>query len=178
MVDGKIIQRATDRNDFGGKGTGILFYAQQGNIKISEISVTEWSGAVENQADKAQKAKENDSILFVNKDTVTGKLKSIKDGKIIFETPFAPLTIPVDRISSITFGEAGYEKPRRNNGDVEVYFANNSGKLTMQLESLSKNKISGISENFDKANFDVVAFEKIVFNIYKEKKKKSEEDDW
>jgi len=178
LVDGKVVKQIHDPGNFAGKGTGLLFYSHQGDIKLSNIRVTQWNGSLGgNQAEK-QKVKSKDSILFVNKDTVTGELKSIKDGKVLFETPFAPLTIPIERVSSITLGEEGYEKPRRNGPDVEAYFANNGGRVTLSLDQIADAKISGSSENFGKASFDIRAFEKIIYNIYKEKKKKKDEDDW
>lgn len=178
LVDDKVVKQIHDPGNFAGKGTGLLFYSHQGDIKLSNIRVTQWNGAIGGAQAEKQKAKTKDSILFVNKDTVTGVLKSIKEGKVIFETPFAPLTIPIDRVSAITLGEEGYEKPRRNSPDVEAYFANNGGRVTLSLESIADAKMSGSSENFGTASFDLRAFEKIIYNIYKEKKKKKDEDDW
>lgn len=178
LVDGKVVKQIHDPGNFAGKGTGLLFYSHQGDIKLSGIRVTQWNGSVGGNQSEKQKVKSKDSILFVNKDTVTGELKSIKDGKVLFETPFAPLTIPIERVSSITLGEEGYEKPRRNGPDVEAYFANGGGRVTLSLDEISDAKIAGSSENFGKASFDIRAFEKIIYNIYKEKKQKKEEDDW
>lgn len=178
LVDGKLVKQITDPGTFAGKGTGLLFYSHQGDIKLSNIKVTQWNGAVGASSTAKQKVKSKDAIVFVNKDTVTGVLKSIKKGKVLFETPFAPLTIPIDRISSITLGEEGYEKPRRNAGDVKVYFANNAGRITLKLKSIVDSKVSGSSENFDTGSFDLRAFNKLEFNIYAEKKAKKKEDDW
>ena len=119
LIDDKVVKQINDPGNFAGKGTGVLFYSHQGDIRLSNIRVNQWNGAVGNVA--KQEIKSKDSILFVNKDNVTGELKTIKDGKVVFDTPFAPLTIPIDRISSIVLGEEGYEKPRRNAGDVEVF---------------------------------------------------------
>ena len=177
LIDGKVVKRINDPGTFAGKGTGLLFYSHQGDIKLSNIKVSQWSGAVGSN-DTKLKAKSKDSVIFVNKDTVTGELKTIKDGKVIFQTPFAPLTIPIDRISSITLGEEGYEKPRRNAGDVEVFFANNAGRITLKLKDIADSKIVGGSENFGEASFDIRAFDKLIFNIYTEKKNKDSEDDW
>ena len=177
LIDGKVVKRINDPGTFAGKGSGLLFYSHQGDIKLSNIKVSQWSGAVGSN-DTKLKAKEKDSVIFVNKDTVTGELQSIKDGKVIFKTPFAPLTIPIDRISSITLGEEGYEKPRRNAGDVEAFFANNAGRITLNLKNISNAKIMGHSENFGDASFDIRAFNKLVFNIYTEKKANKDEDDW
>jgi hypothetical protein len=180
IIDGKVVKQIKEEGetDFAGKGTGLLFYSHQGSIKVSNIKVTEWNGVVTTNTTQETKAKAKDSIIFINKDTVTGVLKTIKDGKVLFETPFAPLTIPIDRISSITLGEEGHEKPRRNAGDVKLFFAEGAGRVTMKLKSILDSKIAGSSENFDKATFNLRAFNKMQFNIYTERKAKKDEDDW
>ncbi|MCH2204734.1 MAG: hypothetical protein MK132_02535 [Lentisphaerales bacterium] len=177
LIDDKVVKQINDPSNFAGKGTGVLFYSHQGDIRLSNIRVNQWNGAVGNTA--KQEIKSKDSILFVNKDSVTGELKTIKDGKVVFDTPFAPLTIPIGRISSIVLGEEGYEKPRRNAGDVEGFFANGAGRLTLKLKSFVEGKVNGSSENFGDGAFDVRAFEKVFFNIYTDKKKSGEEQgDW
>ena len=123
------------------------------------------------------KAKSKDVILFVNKDTVTGSLKSIKNNKVLFETPFATLTIPTNRIASIVLGEDGWEKPRRNSEDVQLFFANGGGRITRKMGKVEKSKIFGSSENFGDGQLDIRAFEKVIFNIYSDKKKSTEDDD-
>ena len=84
---------------------------------------------------------------------------------------------PIERIASITMGEDGYEKPRRNAGDVELYFPEGAGRVTLKLKDIIEGRVSGSSENFGTGSFDIRAFDKLIFNIYTEKKKE-EEDDW
>jgi hypothetical protein len=177
LIDDKVVKQINDEGNFAGKGTGVLFSSNQGDIRLSDIKISEWNGVVGTKT--KQEVKSKDSIVFVNKDTVTGVLKSIKENKVIFDTPFAPLTIPIDRISSIILGEEGYEKPRRNAGDARIYFANGAGRMTLKMKSYKDAKIEGSSENFGDGTFDVRAFDKVEFNIYLDKKKmEDDQEDW
>ncbi|NQZ57289.1 MAG: hypothetical protein HRT88_07445 [Lentisphaeraceae bacterium] len=181
MIDNKVVYTVSDTKDFISDGTSLVFYTQQGNVKLSSIIVTEWSGGT--GAQESPEAKVKDAIVFVNKDSITGNLKSIQKGKILFETPFAPLTIPLERISSISLGLGEEEErphPRRNPNDIKLFFGNEDGRVTLNLQNISNGKISGGSENFGDAKFNMLAFEKLEFNIYADKKTDADEseDEW
>ena len=178
MIDNKVAYTVSDPKDFISDGTSLNFYTQQGSVKISNINVSEWSGGT--SAQESVEAKVKDAIIFVNKDSITGNLKNITNGKVLFETPFAPLTIPLERISNITLGLGEEEErphPRRNPNDVKLFFGNEDGRLTINLNSILNGKVSGSSENFGEASFNMMAFEKMELNIYSDKKKSDDDSD-
>ena len=168
LMDGALVKQWTDRADFAGSGTGLLFYQQgQGFVKVSNIRVTDWDGKFEEPSGKAGKTKD-DLVKLVNNDKISGTLKSIKDGKMTFETTFAPLTVPIERIDQIDLSTEKSEKAPANPTDVRVVFAGR-GTLTLQLERWDDQQVSGSSSNFGKAKFSPAAFALIQFNLDKQK---------
>ena len=130
-VNGTMVKQWTDPADFAGTGTKMIFSSQQGMYaKVSNIKVSAWDGKLEDAHAAADQSKE-DSIKMANSDKVSGKLKKIEDGKVIFASSYADLTIPLDRIEQIDMSTQGADKPKQNPNDVRAYFADR-GSITMQ----------------------------------------------
>ncbi|MSR66922.1 MAG: hypothetical protein EXS24_06070, partial [Pedosphaera sp.] len=102
LVDDVLVQQWKDNQDFAGKGDFLMFSSQgQGIVKLSNIRVTEWDGKMPVISSTTGALKE-DLARMVNNDTVSGSLKSIKDGKVQFATSFAAdLSIPIDRLTQV-----------------------------------------------------------------------------
>lgn len=168
LMDGALIKQWTDRGDFAGSGTGLLFYQQgQGFVRVSNIRVTTWDGKFEENTAKTGKSKD-DLVRLVNNDKISGTLKSIKDGKMNFETAFAPLSVPLERIDQIDLAGEKSEKAASAPNDVRVAFGER-GRVTFQLERWDDQQVTGSSLNFGKARFSPAAFSSIQFNIDKQK---------
>ena len=68
----------------------------------------------------------------------------------------------------MTFSDENAERARRNQNDVEVYFANGN-RITINLSELKDGKLLGSSENYGKdKSFDLSAFIGIRFSLYNE----------
>ncbi|MST93856.1 MAG: hypothetical protein EXS33_01035 [Pedosphaera sp.] len=168
LMDGALIKQWTDRGDFAGSGTGLLFNQQgQGFVRVSNIRVTTWDGKFEESTGKTAKSKD-DLVRLVNNDKISGTLKSIKDGKMNFETAFAPLSVPLDRIDQIDLAGEKAEKAASGANDVRVSFGDR-GSVTFQLERWDDQQVTGSSLNFGKARFSPAAFSSIQFNLDKQK---------
>jgi len=169
MVNGGIVQQITDnRGEFCGKGGMISFYNSggYGSLKIRNILISRWDGRIPNAAaDTEENVKDN--IVFSNEDKVTGKLKTIENGQITFETEFASLNVPIERARSIRFSREGAQVAKRNTDDIKAFFASDES-ITVEVQKISDGKISGKSENFGNADFLLNAFKKITLNIYDE----------
>lgn len=164
LVDGKVAKQWTDPGDWAGAGTSLLFNCQPGSfVKISNIKVTNWNGQFE-EVNAGDAKTTEDSVKLENNDKVSGKLKSIQDGKAVFESSYAPLTIPLDRVEEITLSSQGANQAKRNAGDVRAYFTNR-GSVTMHLETWDEKQASASSANFGHATFSPDAFQRILFNL-------------
>lgn len=169
IVNGAMMQQMTDTNsEFCGNGTMMSFY-NSGSftpLKIKNLAVSKWDGRLPN-ADADTGESTTDNILFSNDDKVTGKLKSINDGQITFETEFASLTIPLDRAKTIRISGEGAQVAKRNANDIRLLFSSDE-YLTADLVKISDGKITAKTENFGTAEFLLNAFRKISLNIYAE----------
>jgi hypothetical protein len=164
LVDGKVTKQWTDPGDWAGGGTSLVFNCQPGAlVKISNIKVTSWDGKFEEPRGADAKAPE-DMVKLENKDKVSGKLKSIADGKAQFASSYAELTIPLERVEEIAMSNAGAETAKRAAGDVRAYFAER-GSVTVQLEKWDEKEAVASSPNFGKATFSPSAFQRIQFNL-------------
>jgi len=174
-------------------GTGLSFVSEQRYpIEISNISISPWNGtSLPNQkfelhpggvpapgdADKKDgEKKEGDEkkdtlpphrIILKNGDEVPGKVGKVEDGRMIIETEFTPIRIPIKRIKSLSLGDEG-SQPRKYKGDVRAWF-HEGGHVTLKLATLKDGKISGSSQAFGDVTLDLNAFSRIDFHIYDKK---------
>ena len=163
-VNGNLLKQWTDPGEFAGTGTKMIFSSQQGMYaKVSNIKVSAWDGKPDEAATAAGKSKE-DSIKMANSDRVSGKLKKIVDGKAIFASSYADLTIPLDRIEQIDMSSEGADQAKKNADDVRAYFADR-GSITMELQSWDDKHVTASSPNFGTAVFSPDAFQRLQFNL-------------
>ncbi len=168
-VNGKKAKQWNGDN-FGEGGTFFGFASNSGggSYEISQIIIKPWSGKLpSNNAADAKESLDEDFIVFVNKDQVSGKLKTIKDGVVVFATDYAELKIPIQRVARIVMSEKGARRARRNSGDAQLLLGN-GGAITLNVDSISNGVVKGKSENFGTANIKTKALCTIRFNIYSE----------
>lgn len=173
LIDGDMVKQWTDGDFFAGTGNAILFQPQsRGNLKISEIKVSEWDGEIPTKNAASRELKQ-DLLRFTNNDKVSGTLSAIADGNVQFKTTYATLTVPLKRVDQITMSTQNAERARRNRNDVRAQFRE-KGSITVQMTKLQDGKITGNSENFGAATLPIEAFRSLEFNVYEDKQ---EDDD-
>lgn len=172
-------------------GTGLSFIAEERYpIEISGITVTPWNGTslpnqikdIEAEIDQNQDSEPDDAqeedpesekekklepphkIVLNNGDEVPGTVGKVQDGRMIIETEYTPIHIPVDRIKSLSLGDKG-EEPKKYAGDVRAWF-HQGGYITLKLNALKDGKISGYSQAVGDVTLDLSAFNRIDFHIY------------
>jgi len=178
-------------------GTGLSFIAEERYpIEISGITVTPWNGtSLPNQiqsidpdlandqdsedADpEADEDKKNDTppkkaphkIILNNGDEVPGTVGKVQDGKMIIETEYTPIEIPIKYIESLSLGDIG-EQPKKYKGDVRAWF-HQGGHITLKLISIKDGKIRGSSQAVGDVTISLAAFNRIDFHIYNKKANK------
>jgi len=168
LVDSALVQQWKDPAGFAGQGGGVLFVTQgQSYMKLTNIRVSEWDGKFEDQTGATTKTKE-DVVKLVNNDKVSGALQTIRDGKISFQTSYATVDIPMERVASIEMAGEKAEQAKRVAGEVRASFAER-GNVTLLLERWDNKQVIGSSQNFGKLQFAPEAFQAIQFNLDKEK---------
>lgn len=176
LIDGQMVRQWTDPAAAAMTGKVMLFQPQQqSGIKLSNIRVSEWDGKIPQAGGAGDVEVKEDLIRFVNGDKVSGKLKTIGGVSVQFETSYAPMEIPMERISEITMGTSSLERARRNKEDVRAVFAG-QGVVTLKLVKFEKGSLTGWSENFGDIILPVEAFRRLEFNIYAEKPAKDDDD--
>ncbi len=101
-VDGQMVQTwAFDANILNPRHRHlVLNISNAAGFELSDARISVWDGKP-----PAARAEEpdlrQDLLRFVNEDTLSGTLGGIEDGRASFETAFATMEIPVDRIESI-----------------------------------------------------------------------------
>jgi hypothetical protein len=178
-------------------GTYLHFGTQQGTeTRISRIVISSWDGSLETpwgaedgnrqirllgrggmDPDEAELTEEETppetGIELRNGDRVSGEVVAIADRVVTLETDFGEFQLPVARLRRFalrTPEEAADPelcwKPLRQRGDVRAWFPG-GGHITFKLLGLEEGKLIGASQTFGEAGFDLGAFSRIEFNLYR-----------
>lgn len=188
-LDSNKIGTWTNFDDTKMKGKWLHFIPGQSSspIRISQISVSDWSGNLpqdktedekEDPEDKGDGASDQNtesqtgdrSIRLRNGDVIIGKIKKIIGTTVTLSSKYGELKVPVQRLRSIDLStlEDAEKEDRMESGDVRAWF-HEGGYVTIQMQSFDGKKIKGYSQVYGDAEFDANAFEKIEFNIWNEK---------
>ncbi len=159
-------------------GTGLAFIAEtRYPVQVSGLTVTPWNGTTlpkpknqvavkeDEQDEKEEPAKQTSPhiIILNNGDEIPGTVGKVQDGRMIIETEYTPIHIPLKRIHSLDLGDLG-EEPIKKQGDIRAWFYN-GGHITIRLTDFKNGKISGHSQTCGAVTFDISAFSRIDFQI-------------
>lgn len=187
FIDGKKVASWEATNDLDGLGEWLLFSLNRsrGNIKISQITVSQWSGQLpydeaENEAEKtldAFKGLSGQRINLANGDAIVGEVLKVEDGKALLKTDLGEFPVSVSHLRQ--FGlDSKEDKPRMYGRDVRAWFTE-GGSVTLRLDSISPDQLRGYSQVFGEAEFDLRAFSRIEFNIWSLNREDFEQsEDW
>jgi hypothetical protein len=165
-------------------GTALTFVAEDKYpLEISGVTVTPWNGttypkpktkikAAPAEDDKKDEQAEDTvkpphRIILNNGDEVPGTVGKVADGRMIIETEFTPIRVPIDRIKSLSLGDSG-EEPKKYQKDIRAWF-HSGGHVTLKLATFKGDKITGYSQALGDVSFDLSAFSRIDFHIYDNK---------
>ncbi len=164
LVDGKQVKEWTDSADFKGDGKCIMFNDVQGQPRIANIRIAKWNGRSKPVGEGTAKSTQ-DTLVFNNGDSLSGRIVSVTGGKVRLETAYAePMEIPLERIVEIVISPEKAGKARRNPGDVRLQLAA-GGVVTANLAELRDGVLKGSSGNFGEFSSPLAAFAKMEFKI-------------
>ena len=156
-------------------------------LRISNIRVAPWDGVIDKMPEPqpgfgmmrfgmpgmrekpapppvTEKNKE-ERMELANGDTLTGEVTSIQDGSIAIKTPLGDISLPVSRLRTLALEPVEAERSIRRNGDVRAWFPDGSS-IVFRLDDCGDGTLTGSSQNFGSATFNLAAFSRIEFNIY------------
>jgi hypothetical protein len=93
-----------DQARYAGKGGGFGFVVQNEDalVRISDVMVAEWNGMPDSA--RSLQTDEQDIVLLANgTDRFSGKVESLKDGKIRLQGKYGQFLIEIDDIAEIRF---------------------------------------------------------------------------
>ncbi len=165
-INGRLMQTWKDQPRSGELGQSVVFHSGMQDLRIQNFRIEEWSGILPFHG-QAVSDVAADQLLLLNKDKVTGRVIGFKDETVTFETSFATVDIPVQRVQMIQFSTSSREYAARHSGDVKAYLAG-QGMLTFALRRVSDDVIEGYSDNFGDIKTPLRAFRMLNFNIYED----------
>ena len=96
---------------YAGKGAGLGFVVQNEDapVKISDVMVAEWNGMPDSA--RSLQTDEQDIVLLANgTDRFSGKVESLKDGKIRLQGKYGQFLFEIDDIAEIRFARGRLAK--------------------------------------------------------------------
>ena len=104
LLDGKFVREFNDPQEFKGSGDCIMFQTHQASsMKIAKIKIARWDGKLPKADSSGSGAIEQDTLVFVNGDAMSGAVRSIATGNVKFETSYAMMDVPLERIARMRF---------------------------------------------------------------------------
>ena len=165
LVDDQLIHKWKDNNaNFAGKGNGLLFTSRNSYpMRLANIRISEWDGSLP-QAGSGKNLRngKDDYVQFANDDSISGKAKTIRDGKLTLTTSFAEVPVEMSSISVLEFTNPVVKNSPRA-ADIQSELSGH-GRLTSTMQSWVDGKVRLVSPYFGSADFDPAVFEKLEFN--------------
>jgi len=188
-IDDKEIGTWTGVDDTIFKGKWIHFVPQNTSpTKFSNITIARWDGLLPIKTDAKEDDKESgpqpqklegQEIRLANGDIVIGSVNTINKGMAILSTSFGDVGIPINRMRSVALSD-NVDEPKMETGDVRAWF-HEGGYVTLKLKSLNEKMVQGYSQVWGDAEFNLNAFSRIEFNIWRPELEASRHDsssDW
>jgi len=153
-------------------------------MRISQITIAPWDGLVEQMpeprlgmirrfafeeqdelSEDEPEAPAESRMKLANGDHLVGEITSIQDGVIAVKTPLGDIKVPVGRFRTVALKKVDPERCIRRNGDIRAWFADGSS-MVFRLDEVRDGTLTGSSQNFGTADFNMAAFSRLEFNIY------------
>ena len=161
-INGKYVAQWKDVGDFAGKGNGVLFYSRTSSqMKFSNITVSEWDGALPRQSLSVNVKGKEDFVQFGNGDSLTGQLQAIQNGELKMKSALGEFAIKLGKVASIHNARAK-GAPKMPTGSVRATLAGR-GQLTFQILDWKNGELSVQSPTFGKATLKAKAVQAMDF---------------
>ncbi len=167
-VNNKIYSEIKDHaSEFAGTGTSLAFMNMARGIpaEVRKIRVSPWDGRDPRQVLDAVAIEGKDQIFLSNMDRSSGELLGLTRGSFRVKSDFGTFDIPIERVRRIVRDKSKQRTAKRNRADIRVFLEGNT-VATLKLEGFSNRKLSGISDNFGRAEFRTESIKRLVFGIY------------
>ena len=165
QIDGRLVKTWRDNvgKEFNGKGNGIMFVTRNSTpIRVSDIEISAWDGKLPMAKAAVASDGKEDLVEFLNKDILSGKVLSLKRGRLAIDAGFDdPVEIALERIGRIDLKSRGGTVPAMSVRAV----LRNRGQLSFTLENWANGKVHLNSPIFGKVTVDDSIFSTIDFNI-------------
>ena len=132
-------------------------------VTLSQIGLSEWNGKIPGGNNVTEQQGDQDFILFANEDSMSGKMISIAEGKMTFETPFAKLPIPLENITRVNLAKSTTEPLPAHT--ISAVMRNGQGSISGELVRWENGRISLKSPYFGEASFVDSIFQSIEFGV-------------
>lgn len=126
FVDDEFVAQWSEGDEFGadeegyvGKGAGFGFLPQLDDcpVRVSDIITTEWNGMPDSA--RSMQLEDQDIILMANgTDRFAGRVGSIENGMIDFETKHGSFQLPVDEVAEIRLASNDVAEPSETPADA------------------------------------------------------------
>ena len=164
-INGKFISKWVDTGGFAGNGNGLLFSSRTTNrIQLSQIRVSEWNGNLSGQNRTVSGNVKDDFVLFTNDDSISGNLKTIKDGRMKIKTSFGELPIPLEKVHVIYLAKENAKAPLTSTQATHLSL-HGKNTMTVQINEWKVGKVTLQSPVFGEAILDAAAIQSAVFNL-------------
>lgn len=161
-INGKYVAQWKDVGDFAGKGKGVLFYSRTSSqMKFSNISLSEWDGALPRQNLSVNVKGKEDFVQFGNGDSLTGQLQAIQNGELKMKSALGEFAIQLEKVASIHNARAKIA-PEMPKGSVRATLTGR-GQLTFQLLDWKDGELTVQSPTFGKATLSAKAVQAMDF---------------
>ena len=199
LVNDEVIESWDDPDVGEGRfGHTLHFVAPDpGPLRISNIRVAEWDGVasepvppqgfgnrmrmrglLDEPAEDNPQAEDDGRMKLANSDSIDGTVTSIADGVITLDTKLGEIEVPVSRFRTLALAPVEYDEAILRNGDVRAWFPDRTS-MVFRLDGVNGDKITGSSQNFGTAEFDIRAFSRIEFEIHNPQyEDKRGDEDW
>lgn len=138
---------------------------QPWDLEFSKVQLMPLSGAISKKDEKRAAVTGADIVSMTNQDIMIGRLVSVQDNVATVAVGSTLLSFALDRIRALTMCPSTRERAPVRPGDVRLAFGELT-RLTLNLERVDANMITGESAHFGRATFCVHAPVKVECNIH------------
>ena len=188
-INDQLIGTWTGTDDTKAMGNWLHFVPRRtAPLQFSKISVSQWdgvlpfsseqNGAQSSDSDEFGEEPEGQRIALSNGDVIIGKIQTVQESSVDVETILGKIQIPLNRMRSIDLSNIETdpdgneidlkEQPKMWAEDIRAHF-HDGGSVTLRLDKIENGRITGYSQVFGDATFDLNAFTRLEFNIWSKK---------